>query len=122
MKKLLDYYYYRFNKTIWFNKEDKSSYINTYIGISTVFTLNIFTILLIMGFTFSVIGMFSVFIILTILSYFYYIYGGRWKQINDKYNKNDPYPILGHRMVIIYFVLTFISWLVTLYMKKHGII
>ena len=122
MKKILDYYYYRFNKTVWLNNEFESTYINTFIGISALLSFNIFTVFFVLSIPISVLGMLIIFAAIILLSYFYYINNGRWRQILLEYSKNDPYPVKGRIILFIYFALSFIGLVSAAYMKRNGIV
>ncbi len=122
MKDLLDYYFFKFHKTIFLNKEFESTYINNYVGIAALISFNFLTVLIFLDVPFRSFEIFTAFVAITIVSYLYCIKGGRWRKILEKFDKCDPYPVMGKVVVIGYFALTIIALLTTAYMRRNGLI
>lgn len=110
-----DYYYYLFNSMIYRNKKVESTYINTWIGISTMFLFNIIFLLFSFKIVVSIPEVLFIFSFILIVIYFFFIYSGRWKLIITKFTKKEPFPILGR---VVYFLYIILSVVLVIYAAK----
>src|SRR5690554_8087019 len=92
---ILDYFFFKFNQLILFNKTDDDTVINTYVGLAFFAVCNIFSVLFFIGIKLTVNISLIIFFITLIVSYRCFIYRGRWRQIKQRFENNDLYPKYG---------------------------
>lgn len=81
---LLEYYFFKFNQLILFNKDDDSTVINTFVGMAFIFFCNILSIIYFFNFNIAIWKGIVILFSLIIILYFRFIHNYKYVEIINK--------------------------------------
>lgn len=118
--KYLDYYFFKQYELIMMTGERSTPQINTFLGIVLYLVFNILTLMLLSGYipdkSRIVLMVFS----LTFISWFIFIRKRRYLSIYERFKSNDPYPIGGRILVIVYDAVSFAGAILAAVAVRNG--
>jgi hypothetical protein len=120
--KYIDYFFYKFYKSILFgskNIEDNLNYINAYLGVAAMIMFNVITLCFILKVKLSIELILSTLFALFAMSYFVFIYKKRCLNIIKKFEDHDPQPILGKIVFALYILISFGLFIYSAWLERQ---